>query len=89
VDPRAGMDRWEELAPHRHSIPGPSSPYRVAVPTELSRPTLSDSSYRMSLDSPLTVAVEPAWGRPLERPTDLPGFYGVTSVKIICRISFL
>ena len=28
----------QNLAPHRYSIPGPSSPYRVAIPTELSRP---------------------------------------------------
>jgi hypothetical protein len=28
------------LAPHWHSIPGPSSPKRVAIPTELSRPTV-------------------------------------------------
>ena len=26
----------ENLAPHQDSIPGPSSPYRVAIPTELS-----------------------------------------------------
>ena len=29
----------ENLAPQRDSIPGPSSPWRVAIPTELSRPT--------------------------------------------------
>ena len=29
----------ENLAPHRDSIPGPSSPQRVALPTALSRPT--------------------------------------------------
>jgi hypothetical protein len=28
----------ENLAPHRDSIPGPSTPYRVAIPTGLSRP---------------------------------------------------
>jgi len=28
----------ENLAPHRDSIPGLSSPLRVAIPTELSRP---------------------------------------------------
>jgi hypothetical protein len=32
----AGLDR----CPNRDSIPGPSSPYRVAIPTELSRPTI-------------------------------------------------
>jgi hypothetical protein len=39
VGPRAGMDRCGKRRPHRDSIPGPSSPYRVAMPTELSRPT--------------------------------------------------
>ena len=38
VDPRAGMDGCEKSRLHRDSIPGPSSPYRVALPTELSRP---------------------------------------------------
>ena len=38
--PRAGLDGCIISRPHRVSIPGPSSPYRVAVPTELSRPML-------------------------------------------------
>ena len=36
---RAGLDGCGKSRPHRDSIPGPSSPQRVAVPTELSRPT--------------------------------------------------
>ena len=35
---RAGLDGCGKSRPHRDSIPGPSSPYRVAIPTELSRP---------------------------------------------------
>jgi hypothetical protein len=36
VDPRAGRKAGaENLAPHRDSILGPSSPYSVAIPTEL------------------------------------------------------
>jgi hypothetical protein len=35
------QDFAENFSPHRDSIPGPSSPYRVAIPTELSRPLLS------------------------------------------------
>jgi hypothetical protein len=44
VDPRAGLDRWtpgpvwtgaENFAPHQDSIPEPSSPQRVAIPTAL------------------------------------------------------
>ena len=37
VGPRAGLDGCEKSRPHQDSIPGPSSPYRVAMPTELSR----------------------------------------------------
>ena len=38
--PRAGLDGCWKSRPHRDSIPGPSSPQRVAIPTTLSRPTL-------------------------------------------------
>jgi len=41
---RAGMDRCGKSRPHRDSIPGPSSPYRVAIPTTLPRPTRTTSS---------------------------------------------
>jgi len=40
VDPSAGLDGFENSRLHRDSIPGPSSPWRVAILTELSRPTL-------------------------------------------------
>jgi hypothetical protein len=40
VGPRAGLDKCGKSRPHRISIPGPSTPLRVAVRTELSRPTL-------------------------------------------------
>ena len=36
---RAGLDRCIKPRPHRDSIPGPSSPQPVAIPTELSQPT--------------------------------------------------
>lgn len=36
---RAGLYRCRKSLPHRDSIPGPSSPYRVAISTALSRPT--------------------------------------------------
>jgi len=42
--PRAGMDRCGKSRPHRDSSPGPSSQYRVATPTTLSRPTRTTSS---------------------------------------------
>jgi hypothetical protein len=38
MGPRAGLDVCEKSRHHRDSIPGPSSPYSVAIPTELSRP---------------------------------------------------
>jgi hypothetical protein len=38
VGPRAGLDVCEKSRPHRDSIPGLSSPYSVAIPTELSWP---------------------------------------------------
>jgi hypothetical protein len=39
VGPRIGMDRCGKSCPNRDSIPGQSSPWPVAIPTELSRPT--------------------------------------------------
>jgi hypothetical protein len=38
VGPRAGLDGCGKSRFHRDSIPGPSSPLRVAIPAELSRP---------------------------------------------------
>jgi hypothetical protein len=40
VGHRAGLDGCGKSRSHRNSIPGPSSPYGVAIPTELSRPIL-------------------------------------------------
>jgi hypothetical protein len=40
VGPRDGLDGCGKSHHHRDSIPGPSSPYRVDIPTELPRPTL-------------------------------------------------
>jgi hypothetical protein len=40
VGPRAVLDGCGKSRHHRDSFPGPSSPYRVAISTELSRPTL-------------------------------------------------
>jgi hypothetical protein len=38
VGPRADLDRCGKSRPHRDSIPGPSSPQLVAIPTELPGP---------------------------------------------------
>jgi hypothetical protein len=37
VGPRANLD-GRKISPHRDSIPGPPSPYSVAIPTELPGP---------------------------------------------------
>ena len=37
--------QWK-ISPHRDSIPGPSRPYSVAIPTELSRPTVLIQVYK-------------------------------------------
>ena len=39
MGPRAGLDGGENLPTHRDSIPEPSSPYPVAIQTELTRYT--------------------------------------------------
>ena len=38
MGPRAGLNRCGKSRPHRVSIPGPSSPQPVAIPTELPGP---------------------------------------------------
>jgi len=38
VGPRAGLDRCGKSCPHRDSIPGPSSPLAVAIPTTIPYP---------------------------------------------------
>jgi hypothetical protein len=38
MGPRAGLDRYGKSRPHRDSIPGPSTPYPFAIPTELPGP---------------------------------------------------
>ena len=42
VGPRASLEGCEKSRPDRDSIPGPSSPQRVVIPTELSRPLLNN-----------------------------------------------
>jgi len=44
VSTTTSLDRPTKSRPHRDSIPVPSSPYRVAIPTELSRPTLTPNT---------------------------------------------
>ena len=40
---RVGLDRCGKSRPHRDSIPRPTSSQRVAIPSEISRPKLSDN----------------------------------------------
>ena len=49
VGPRAGLDGCGKSRRHQDSIPGPSSPYRLAIPTELSRPLTSGKDSRFPL----------------------------------------
>jgi hypothetical protein len=49
VGPRAGLDGCGKSCPHRDSIPGPSSPYRVAILSELSRPRRKAVTLRFSV----------------------------------------
>ena len=41
MGPRAGLDGYGISRPHRDLIPGPPSPQRVAILTELSRSTIN------------------------------------------------
>ena len=41
VGPTAGLDGCGKSRSHRNSIPGPSSTWRVAIPTELSKPQIN------------------------------------------------
>jgi hypothetical protein len=49
VGSRAGLDGCGRSRLHRDSIPGPSRPTRVSIPTELSRPT-RDFPYFLQTD---------------------------------------
>ena len=40
MGPRVGLDGCAKSRPNQDLIPGPSSPYRVALPATLSQPTL-------------------------------------------------
>ena len=45
MGPRAGLGGCEKFRLQRLSIPGPFSPLRVGIPTELTRPTLKLCTY--------------------------------------------
>jgi hypothetical protein len=49
VSPRAGLDACGKSRPQRDSIPAPSSPQRVAVPTDLSQLTYYLDTYDISV----------------------------------------
>ena len=42
MGPRAGLEERGKFRPHRDSIHGSSSPWRVVIPTELSRSMLTE-----------------------------------------------
>ena len=49
VGPRAGLDMRGKSRLHRDSIPGPSSPQPVAIPTELPGPRIEINIYEKEL----------------------------------------
>jgi hypothetical protein len=51
VGPRAGLDGCEKFCPSQDSIPGRSTPQRVATPATLYRPTWMDMSSVVSLST--------------------------------------
>jgi len=65
--PRAGLDGCGKSRPHWDSIPAMSSPRRVAIPTELSRPTNHISlqhkkSQKLSTDCLKLLSCQFVWG---------------------------
>jgi hypothetical protein len=46
---RTGLDRCGKSRPHRDSITGPSSPYRITILTELSRPTQHERQVKLPI----------------------------------------
>jgi hypothetical protein len=52
LEPKAGLDRCGKSHPHRDSIPGPSSPVPVAVPTELPGPQVLLYPYKFMNNTP-------------------------------------
>jgi len=50
VGPRAGLERCGKSRHHRYSIPEPSSPQEISIPTEVSWPTFEPGTSRISHD---------------------------------------
>ena len=57
VGPRAGLDRCGKSRPYRDSIPGPSSPYPVAILTKLPGPQHDRGRFfcRLPMDGLFTI----------------------------------
>ena len=66
MGPRAGLGRYGNSRPNRDSNPGPSSPYRVAIQTTLSRPTDNQGSplFMFFSHSHLRLKIQPSKFRP-------------------------
>src|SRR5215510_8248715 len=56
VGPTAGLDVCEKSRPQRDSIPGPSIPQPVAIPTELPGPLIQYVSFVYSVTIPVRVS---------------------------------
>ena len=77
--PRTGLDGCRKSSPHRDSIPGPSRQYRVAIPTELSRPFLIKVSDITFHRSPSSVSHADTCGR--RDMTKLMGAFATTLMR--------
>ena len=68
VGPRAGLDRCWKSRFHRDSIPGPSSPQPVALPTELHGPHKNQKTvpiiHTLSWNYPFLASLSTSW-RPI------------------------
>jgi hypothetical protein len=64
VGPRAGLKWCGKSRPHWDSIPGPSNHWRVAIPTELSRPTTTTALKCHCLIYVLCLQKNPVYIRP-------------------------
>ena len=72
VGPKAGLDGCGKSRPHRDSILGMSNPYRVAIPTTLSRPThIRSNIYLYIHESPFEIQ-NPSYRNLIGRSTKAP-----------------
>jgi len=75
MGPRAELDGCGKSRLHRDSIPRPSSPSPVAIPTELPGPHIINSKYLPSFNFSNSVLV-PVIGSPEKKKKEYSVFFG-------------